>query len=226
MGAKNKLSEGLIESLIKIAEEPGKLGTEKKLEMLMSDPNIRDFFSNEEPEEVSENDLGDPLEPGERAWKKSPPMGVLGDDQPYANTSDNILVPRLVQLLKLSILATDFNKVRRTWNVTTCQDILHSVYNLRKSLESTLETGYIYYPNDNRLLSIEKLIRNVLRPFAIEWHGSLFYNTQCSGSEMRSEAIQGQEMTNYRLKLFQNDVLEIQQTVFETIKELDPNWEV
>ena len=195
MSTENKISEEFFESL-------QKLGT------IMNDPNIKGFLSNDNVEDNVEDNVD---------YDDSP-------DQDYDESLDSVIVAKAARLLKLSILATDFDKVRQPWNMTTCQDILHSVYNLRKNLEKTL---YLTDSSHRQLLAIEKLIRNVLRPFAIEWHGSLFYNTSCNGTEMNTEAIYGKNMiSSDRLALFQSDVLEIQQTFFETIKELDPGWEV
>ena len=135
-----------------------------------------------------------------------------------------LFTEKAVHLLKTSILLTDFSKVYHTpWNTTTCQDILHSVYKLRKSLENNLDVYGGRANGRDNINKIEMLIRNVLRPFAVEWHGHLFENEDAKGGELRTVA--RKRMARRHRKAFRSNVLDIQETAIRMIEDLDPEWE-
>ena len=125
---------------------------------------------------------------------------------------------RASHLLKVSILATNFEKVKQDpWNITTCQDILHSTFLTRRRLSELLET--MSKASSSKRSNIEWLIRDVLRPFAMEWHSRLFRNKRCTDGKLMT--IPRRRLSAFRRAQFKKDVLEIQVQMERSVKILE-----
>ena len=106
--------------------------------------------------------------------------------------SNELYYKDVLHLLNTSIIMAEVDQFDGfEFDVTTCQDILHSVHKLRGKLTDTLDR----YISDEELdcppgSKFEKLlvsfIQQALRPFEIYWHGKLFKIDSVDGYVLRT----------------------------------------
>ena len=91
--------------------------------------------------------------------------------------------------LSNSILMADLgpDKISEIPDTTTCQDILHSIYNLRQTLYGLLlddleAVTYLQdYLQSELVVTVLELIQEELRPLNLAYHSTFFKNTRYEG---------------------------------------------
>ena len=123
---------------------------------------------------------------------------------------------RIIAKLGLSIISTDVSDKSKIWSEATCQDVLHSIFCLRRDIKDVLD-DFICYQEEGLngnifekdiVVSVVEFIAQVLRPFGLKWHSRLFRNTEFIGVKVTSIPKEYIDLT-YRAD-FVKDFIEIQ----------------
>ena len=101
---------------------------------------------------------------------------------------------RIIARLGFSIICTELGDESKIWPETTCQDVLHSIFCLRRDIQEMLDEFLCYQEDDIDSKFFEKdviaktmqFVAQVLRPFGLKWHAIFFSNTEFSAVHVTS----------------------------------------